>query len=82
MRNIPTIDWQKVVINLRHHYKPLATVAKEIGSDWRHLNRLARGETHQPRFDTGIKLLDLHFDKCPQKHDAKSISIYTQERLF
>jgi hypothetical protein len=62
------IDWQMICLNIRTHYKPLATVAKEIGSDWAHLNRLARGETKQPRFDTGMKLLDLHYDKCPEQH--------------
>ena len=62
------IDWQRVTLNLRRHYKPLATVAKEVGADWRHLNRLARGEVSQPRFDTGMKLLDLHFDVCKDIH--------------
>lgn len=61
------IDWQRVTLNLRR-YKPLSQVAKEIGSDWRHLNRLARGEVQQPRFDTGMRLLDLHYDKCRDRH--------------
>ena len=62
------IDWQRVCLNLRTHYKPLSTVAKEVGSDWRHLNRLARGEVHQPRFDTGVRLLDLHYDVMGDRH--------------
>jgi hypothetical protein len=62
------IDWQDITNNIRHHYKPLSTVAKEVGSDWRHLNRLARGEVNQPRFDVGVRLLDLHYDVCPEKH--------------
>lgn len=60
------IDWQTVTLSLRTHYKPLATVAKEVGSDWQHLNRLARGEVSQPRFDTGVKLLDLAYDVLPE----------------
>jgi len=64
------INWQIICLNLRRDYKNLDAVAKEIGSDWQHLNRLARGETNQPRFDTGMKLLDLHYDKCPDKHKA------------
>lgn len=67
------IDWQKIALNLRTHYKPLSQVAKEVGSDWRHMNRLARGEVNQPRFDTGVKLLDLHFDKCKQLHKKEVI---------
>lgn len=62
------IDWQIVTLNLRRHYKPLSQIAKEVGSDWRHLNRLARGEVNQPRFDTGMKLLDLHYDVCRERH--------------
>jgi DNA-binding phage protein len=62
------INWQTVTLNLRLHYKPLSQVAKEVGSDWRHLNRLARGEVNQPRFDTAMRLLDLHYDVCRSKH--------------
>lgn len=66
------IDWQKVCLNLRK-YKPLSQIAKEIGSDWQHLNRLARGEVDQPRFDTGVDLLNLHFDKFPDLHKVEII---------
>lgn len=68
------IDWMKVTINLRRHYKPLAQVAKEVGSDWRHLNRLARGEVNEPRFSTACRLLDLHFDKCPHLHSLDKLA--------
>ena len=61
------IDWQQVTLNLRR-YKPLSRVAREVGSDERHLNRLARGEVTQPRFDTGMALLDLHYDQFPERH--------------
>jgi hypothetical protein len=69
------INWQTVTLNLRRHYKPLSQVAKEIGSDWKHLNRLARGEVMQPRFNTGVKLLDLHSDVCPDRHNLKGIGL-------
>lgn len=68
------IDWQRVCLNLRTHYKPLAQVAKEVGSDWRHLNRLARAETEQPRFKTGVRLLDLHFDQCRELHNESILN--------
>ena len=67
------IDWQQVTLNIRRHYKPLSQVAKEVGSDWRHLNRLARGDTQQPSFIVGVRLLDLHLDKCPQLHKREVI---------
>lgn len=59
------IDWELLCNLLRAKYKPLSTVAKEVGSNWQHLNRIARGETDQPKFDTGIRLLDLAFDVLP-----------------
>jgi len=62
------IDWQRVCLNLRTHYRPLSRVAKEVGSDWRHLNRLARGEVRQPSFDVGVRLLDLHLDVMRENH--------------
>lgn len=65
------IDWQLVCLLLRRHYKPLATVAKEVRADWRHLNRLARGETAQPSFDLGVRLLDLAHDRLPAEQWAR-----------
>lgn len=63
------IDWSMVTNNIRHHYKSLSIVGKEVGSDEKHLNRLARGEVKQPKFDVGVKLLDLHYDYCREQHD-------------
>ena len=68
--DITNIDWSIVCNHLRARYKPLSTIGKEIGSDWQHLNRLARGEVVQPRINVGIKLLDLHFDYCRDRHNA------------
>ena len=69
------INWQTVTLNLRTHYKPLSTVAKEVGSDWAHLNRLARGDVKEPKFSTACKILDLHLIACPKLHNLKLISI-------
>lgn len=69
------IDWQKVCLNIRRSYKPLSTVAKEVGSDWAHLNRLARGETKQPKFMVGLKLLNIHLTHCKERHTKKELMI-------
>ena len=61
------IDWQKLLLNLRRHQN-LDKVGKHLGVDPRTLNRIARGETIEPKFTTGIKLLNLHFDLEPEKH--------------
>lgn len=65
------IDWQLVCNLLRTHYKPLSQVAVEVGSDWRHMQRLARGEVVQPRFATGIRILDLTYDALPAEAWAR-----------
>jgi len=63
------IDWMQLVNNLRHDYKSLATVARELESTEAHLNRIARGDIAEPRFNTGLKLLDMHLAKCGiEKH--------------
>lgn len=66
------IDWQQVVLNLRS-YAPLSRVAKELGIDWQALNRLVRGETAEPRFETGLRLLDLHEKVCKSRHSLEFI---------
>ncbi len=62
--NLENIDWSLICCQIRNNYKSLSSVAKEVGSDWQHLNRLARGEVSEPKFMVGIKLLDLHYDYC------------------
>ena len=59
------INWQACLLGLRRHHAPIARIAVEVGSNERHLNRLARAEVHEPKFNTGVKLLDLAHDKMP-----------------
>lgn len=59
------IDWQKLTIALRQHYKPLEQVADEAGMSRQHINRLARGEVAEPRFNSGVRLLDIAYDVLP-----------------
>ena len=61
------IDWQLLCLKLQNQYRPLNSIAKEVGCNWQHINRLARGETQQPRFNTGMALLDLAYDKLPER---------------
>ena len=62
--NLDNLDWSMICCQIRNKHKSLSTVAKEVGSDWQHLNRLARGEVEQPKFLVGIKLLDIYHDCC------------------
>ena len=59
------IDWQQLTIAIRQHYKPLERVADELGISRQHINRLARGDVAEPRFNSGVKLLDLAYDVLP-----------------
>jgi hypothetical protein len=68
------IDWHRVTINLRANYAPLARVAREVGSDEKHMNRLARSEVNEPKFSVGVRLLDLHFDVMGDRHVEASLS--------
>ena len=63
------INWQDLVNNLRHDYKSLCAIARELKLSDQHLMRMATGVISEPRFNTGLKLLDLHLDKCGlEKH--------------
>lgn len=37
----------------------------QVGMNWQHVRRLASGETKEPRFNSGVRLLDLAFDVLP-----------------
>ena len=63
------ICWQQVILNLRR-VKSLHNIARSAGSNVTHLNRIARGEVAEPRFNTGVKLLDLHYDYCHERHNS------------
>ena len=55
------INWQLLVLKLRNH-KSLALIAKEIGCQYKHLGDLSRGDVKEPRWSTGVKLLDYYYD--------------------
>lgn len=59
------IDWQQLTISLRQHYKPLERVADELGISHQHINRLARGDVLEPRYNSGVRMLKLAKDVLP-----------------
>ncbi len=78
----PIIDWQRVCLNLRTHYKPLARIAVEdIGCDVATLQRLARGDVAESKWTICTRLLDLHYDKCPALHRRGVIMAPEQANL-
>lgn len=69
------LNWQRIVLNLRRECGSLAAVARETGLDWQHLERLSLGEVAEPRFNSGVKLLDLHEKKCRAQHSLEHIGL-------
>ena len=59
------IDWSLVLTLLRKHGYSVARVARELKIDYGHCRRLSVGETDQPRFNTGVKMLDYAYDRLP-----------------
>lgn len=58
------IDWPECVCKLRNHMT-YCEIAVKVGMNWQHVRRLASGETKEPRFNSGVRLLDLAFDVLP-----------------
>lgn len=68
---LPSIDWQRVMLNIRSCGVPLAQLRKYTKMDERTINRIARGEVKEPRFAQGVAILSIHKALCPEKHDAE-----------
>jgi len=58
------IDWQRVILNLNRHGYSCAKIARIVSAKQAHIARLARAEVDQPRFNTGMKILQLHNEVC------------------
>jgi hypothetical protein len=62
------IDWQQLALNLRRSGS-LTSYSLKIGRNKGFINQFALGIVKEPKFEDGIKLLDLHFDVVGgQKH--------------
>jgi hypothetical protein len=56
------IDWQLCLLYLRKVLGSYGAIEKRTGMDYQHLLRLGLGDVKEPRFNSGIKLLDLAYD--------------------
>lgn len=54
------IDWSQITNEIRASGISLAAVSRSVGYDEKHLHRLARGEVNQPKYDVGVKILEIH----------------------
>lgn len=68
------VDFQRVLLNLRSAGVPVSEAAKRVGADWRTLGRVARGEVKSLRWEPALRLLDLHYDRCPEQHTRAQLT--------
>ena len=66
------IDWQQLTLNLRA-YKSLRQIAIELDAHYDTIKELALGRSTNPRFNLAVKLLDLHYDKCRDRHNFNNL---------
>jgi hypothetical protein len=69
-----SVDWQLLtcLIRARSHPKGRLRIAKACGTSPKHLGDLERGDVAEPRFDTGIRLLD-YAESCLNQEDWNRI---------
>lgn len=61
------LDWSRIVLNIRTKGVSAAELARRIGRAESVIQRLAR-EGQQPKFDDGVRILDVHYDVCSELH--------------
>ena len=62
------MNWQQIILNLYGKGYRYGTISKAVGAKYKHIGDLARGDVAQPRFDTGMKIIQLHNRVCKDKH--------------
>lgn len=68
-----SINWQRVVLNIRQSGMPVRKLAKTVGMAEETLGHYARGECRDPRWTQAVRLLDVHADRCPEKHRIEEL---------
>jgi len=68
------INWQKVIVNLKKSFT-YDQIKQQTGGAPLLLRRIYRGSEEEPHLSTGILLLDLHADTCPDKHNKLTLLI-------
>ena len=74
------LDWQAVVLNIRSAGLSVTAQARRVGMAPQTLRHFARGECSEPRFSQGLKLLDLHHQHCPEKHNITALTAGVKAR--
>lgn len=64
------IDWRKLLSNLASRNIGIRDVANITMTPAQTLAELSKRKMTEPPFSVGIRLLDLHYDRCPDLHQA------------
>lgn len=70
MLDLENLDWPVIVLRLKgkRTYRELAEI---MGCHPSVFSSLISGATAQPKFTTGVKILDLHYDLFPELHKTE-----------
>lgn len=66
----PVIDWMELTLMLRK-YQSYRQMSEYTGIAAATIRKISRGEVEQPKFDGGLKLLDLAHDYVPDNSYVK-----------
>jgi len=69
------IDWQLLAIKLQNKGLTSKQVQDATGMCWASFGRLRRGEQKEPRFNTGVRLLDLAYDELNETDFKKCVEV-------
>lgn len=67
------IDFQQIIINLKAAGLSYKRISELCNIDAQHIGHIARYEVQEPKFSVGIKLLNLHYDVCKDRHNKSII---------
>lgn len=76
-----TLNWNRIMLNLRAAGLSMAAISRRIGMDQATCQRLARGEIREPKFSHGIAILDLHLALCPERHNIEKLRLVEWPKL-
>lgn len=67
------VDWSLIVTNLRGAGMSARGIARKCGTSAQTVSMLQQGTQVEPKFSQGMKLLDLHYALCPDRHEVRLI---------
>ena len=68
------IDWPTIILNLRVAGWSHKRIAREIGAGQTTVSHWARGTSTPRDLHHTLRLLDLHYDECQDRHDRRLVA--------